>query len=169
MTFFEWINSNHREAMDMVRKICVDKDAQDDLFQCVVEQLLEKPKKINEIPDSQKMYYFIRVVRNNYNSKTSPYHKVYRKNQNHHTPLLEEITEDFADEEYKETLPDIKWVYKQLEEFDWFDRDLFVLWLEMGTLTSVSKQTQIPLNSVGRYINKTKQKLKELWQRELGD
>ena len=112
------------------------------------------------------MYYFIRVVKNNYNSTTSPYHKEYRKNQNLHTPLLEEITEDFADEEYVETIPDMKWVYKQLETFDWFDRDLFVLWLEMGTLTSVSKQTLIPLNSVGRYINKTKQKLQELWKTE---
>jgi len=169
MTFFDWINKNHKEAMDMVKKICVDKDQQYDLFQSVVEQLLLKPKKVNEIPDSQKMYYFIRVVRNNYNSKTSPYHKEYRKNQNFHTPLIDDITEGFIDEEYTETLPDIKWVHKQLETFDWFDRDLFLLWLEMGTLTSVSKQTHIPLNSVGRYINKIKKKLQELWQRELGN
>lgn len=169
MTFFDWINTHNKEAMEKVRNICKDPDQQDDLYQSVVEQLLSKPKKINEIPDSQKMYYFIRVVKNNFNSNTSYYHKVYRKNQNFHTPLLEDITEGFIDEEYTETIPDMKWVHRQLETFDWFDRDLFLLWLEMGTLTNVSKQTQIPLNSVGRYINKTKKKLQELWQRELGN
>jgi len=167
MTFFDWINQNHNQAMEKVKKICLNTDEQYDLFQSVVEQLLQKPKKINDIPDNQKMYFFIRAVKNNYNSKTSPYHKVYRKNQHHHIPLLEDITEDFVDEEYKETTPDMKWVYNQLDTFDWFERDLFLLWIEMGTLTSVSKQTLIPLNSVGRYINKTKNKLQELWKLEI--
>lgn len=169
MTFSAWINTHYTDAMDRVKKICPNKDEQDDLFQSVVEQLLSKPDKINETPDSQKMYYFIRVVKNNYNSKTSYYHKVYRKNQHYNTPLLEDITEDFVDEPYKETTPDMKWVHKELETLDWFERDLFLLWIEMGTLTNVSKQTLIPINSVGRYINKTKNKLQELWQRELGN
>jgi hypothetical protein len=35
----------------------------------------------------------------------------------------------------------------------------------MGSLTAVSKQTTIPLNSVGRYIKDIKIILKERWQK----
>jgi hypothetical protein len=55
------------------------------------------------------------------------------------------------------------WVHKQLEDLDWFSRDLFLMWLELGTITAVSKQTTIPLNSVGRYIKNIKIELKQKW------
>jgi hypothetical protein len=37
------------------------------------------------------------------------------------------------------------------------------MWLELGTITAVSKQTTIPLNSVGRYIKNIKIELKQKW------
>ena len=166
MTFFEWINKNHNKVMDKVKLICPDENEQYDLFQSVVLQLLEKPNKINDIPDKEKMYFFIRVIKNNYNSTTSIYYKEYKKHQNLHTPLLDEITESLMDEGYEDTIPEIEWVNHQLKSFDWFDRDLFLMWIELKTITNVSKTTQIPLNSVGRYINKTKYRLQELWKQE---
>ena len=167
MTFKKWIEINHNDMLELTRTITKTHDEAVDLYACVVEQLLNKSNKIDETPDQQKKYYFIRVVKTNYFSKTSPYHYQYRKHNHHHTPLLEGITEDLKDEEYKETIPDMIWVEKTLnEEFGWYERDLFKLWLEMGTLTNVSKKTQIPLNSVGRHIKQIKNKLKELWRLE---
>lgn len=170
MAFFDWLGNNHEILWGITLNITKDKDTCGDLYSCVVEQLLKKQHKLNELTDQEKKYYFIKVLKTNYYSKTSPYHYEYRKHQHNHIPLLEEITEDFSDEEYEETIPDIEWVEKRLEEdFDWYSRDLFMLWIELGTLTNVSHQTRIPLNSVGRHINKTKKKLRELWQQELGN
>ena len=166
MTFYRWLQINHNDLLTISGTIVDDPDEAGDLYSCVVEQLLNKPKKIDAIPDQQKKYYFIKVLKTNYYSKTSPYHYQYRKHKHHHTPLIDDITEGFADEEYTETLPDMMWVEKTLnEEFDWYERDLFFLWVELGSLTNVSKQTKIPLNSVGRHINKIKIKLKEKWEK----
>jgi hypothetical protein len=165
MTFRVWINGNYDMLMDKVRLISSEQDA-DDLFMCVVEQLLKNEHKIDEIEDNQKLYYFIRVIKNNYNSKTSPYHYQYRKNQHYHQTLYEDITDTIADEPYKETIPDMIWVENKLNELEWWERDIFLLWVELGTLTKVSEQTKIPINSVGRYINKIKIKLRKLWLEE---
>ena len=167
MTFNLWLKNNHNDLLQTTGTIVGDPELVDDLYACVVEQLLRKPKKIDETPDSQKKYYFIKVLKNNYFSKTSPYHYQYRKPTDNHIPLLETITKSLTDEVYEDTLPDMKWVEKTLnKEFDWYSRDLFCLWIEMGTLTNVSKKTQIPLNSVGRHIKQIKNKLKELWETE---
>lgn len=162
MTFRAWLNDNYDMLMDRVRTISNDADA-DDLFMCVVEQLLNKSQQIDEIDDKQKLYYFIRVIKNNYNSKTSRYHYEMRKNNHHHTTLLEDITEHFVDDPYTETIPDMIWVENQLNRLEWWEKDIFLLWVELGTLTKVSQQTSIPINSVGRYINKIKLKLRKLW------
>ena len=170
MTFFRWLEIHHNDLLETTGTICKSPDDTGDLYSCVVEQLLKKPKKIDEIPDSQKKYYFIKVVKQNWHSKTSPYHYQYRKPTQHHRPIIDNLTEQIEDEEYEETIPTMEWVEKTLnEEFDWYERDLFKLWVEMGTLTNVSKKTQIPLNSVGRHIKQIKIKLKELWQLEHGN
>lgn len=167
MAFFDWLGKNHETLWEITLNITKNKETCGDLYSSVVEQLLNKSHKLDKLSDQEKKYYFIKVLKINYNSKTSPYHYQYRKNNNQHIPLLEEITEDISDEEYIETIPDIEWVEKRLEEdFDWYSRDLFMLWIELGTLTNVSNQTKIPLNSVGRHINKTKKKLRELWLSE---
>lgn len=166
MTFYKWIEINHNDMLGVARTITNNHDDAGDLYSCVVEQLLNKPDKIDETPDNQKKYYFIRVLKTNWFSKTSPYHYQYRKPLQHHRPIIDNITEGLIHEEYVETIPDMIWVEKTLnEEFDWYERDLFFLYTELGTLTNVSKKTQIPLNSVGRHIKQIKSKLKEKWEK----
>lgn len=166
MTFSSWLNYNDRKLRDRVRELVNNKSEADELYHFVILQLLEKPQKIDQVPDEQKEYFFIRTLKNNYYSKTSPYFYQYKHKKHNHLRLIENVTDNIKEEEYKETDPTMEWVHKTLNDFDWFERDLFRLWIELGTITNVSKQTLIPLNSVGRYINKTKKKLKELWQLE---
>lgn len=164
MDFSRWLNNNDDKLRKKVRELVKNIDEADELYHFVVLQLLEKSKKIDQVPDNQKEYFFIRTIKNNYYSKTSPYYYLYKHKKHNHQTLNNEITEDFTDEEYKETIPDIEWVRTHLNDFNWFDKDLFLLWLELGTITNVAKQTKIPLNSVGRYINKTKNELRNLWK-----
>lgn len=161
----QWLTKNYTELLNITKKVVKNESEVDDVFQCVVEQVLLKDKKLDNIDDKQKLYYFIRVVKNNYYSKTSSYYYQYKKSSTHNLQFDETIYENIPVEPYNETLPTMEWVNGQLKELDWFSRDLFLLWLEMGSLTAVSKQTTIPLNSVGRYIKDIKTILKERWQK----
>ncbi len=160
----QWLTKNYTQLFDITKKVVKNEQEVDDVFQCVVEQVLNKDKKLDGIDDKQKLFYFIRVVKNNYFSKTSSYYYQYKKNINNTLQFDEGLYENIPNEPYKEHLPTMEWVHEQLKELDWFSRDLFLLWIEVGSLTAVSKQTTIPLNSVGRYIKEIKMILKKRWQ-----
>jgi DNA-directed RNA polymerase specialized sigma24 family protein len=130
----------------------------DDLFQLCVEELL-KNKKIDSIPNEQKLYFFTRIVKNNYNSTKSKYHYQYRKF------MWEDVDNvELVEEEYEETEFNMEWVRKQLEQIkldEWYYGRLFELYLEEGaSLTNLSKRTTIPINSVSRDINRVRTILK---------
>ena len=79
-------------------------------------------------------------------------------------PLQDDIYNVKEDE--PEQYPTVEWVHKRLEFMNWFDRDIFLLWMELGSLKAVSKKTKIPHNSVGRYIKKVKIKLNKDWKNQ---
>jgi len=163
MDLHKWISLNNDELMDIALKVCKNQDDYMDLYQCVMEQMLNKNTKFNEMKDKEKTYFFISMLKRNYFSKTSPYYYQFKKGA-----IMDDITDDLLegviDVEYTESIPDMEWVKLQLLELDWFDRDLFNLWVELGSLSNVSKKTNIPVNSVGKYIKEIKQELKIRWQ-----
>lgn len=159
----KWLSMNNKELIDISLKICKNTDDYMDLYQCVIEQVLKKRDKLNALPDQQKKYFIISMLKTNYYSKTSPYFYQFKKG-NVMLDITDDLLEGVIDIDYEETLPDMDWVIEQLNELDWFDRDLFKLWLELGTLSNVSKRTKIPVNSVGKYIKEIKQELKIRWQ-----
>lgn len=134
-----------------------------DLLHCVIEQMMKK-NSLDPMLERERVFYFIRVLKNNYFSKTSPYYYQYKKKSSMETQFDTDYYENLPDEQYEENTPTLEWVYKELEDLNWFDRDLFLLWMELGTLTAVSKKTTIPLNSVGRYINEIKLQLLQKWE-----
>lgn len=156
----EFITKNYEDLYNTTRNIVKNQKCADDLFQSVMEQILTS-KNISDIPDDRKKYFIIRIIKNNYYSKTSKYYYENKKHENKETEYTPDMNE--ADNEPYTEPPEIGWVHDQLADLTWFERDLFLLWMELGTLTEVSKTTTIPLNSVGRYINDTKQKLIKKW------
>ena len=73
-----------------------------------------------------------------------------------------EISENFdiVDEEYQEQ--DIQPIYDSLNTFDWYDRDLFMLYSNSGmSIRKLSRETKIGFMSIYNTIRKCKQKLKE--------
>jgi DNA-directed RNA polymerase specialized sigma24 family protein len=160
----KWIEKQYTLLLQTTKNIVKNPNEVDDILHCVLEQILKKKDVLDGMADKNKLYYFIRVLKNNYFSNTSRYHYQFKKpNEKMVYEITEQLTE-IPDETPNDELPDMKWVMKELENLSWFDRDLFLLWMELGSLTSISKQTKIPLNSVGRYINETKQKLKKRWE-----
>jgi hypothetical protein len=163
MEIDKWIELNHQMLLGVVRNI-TKRYENDDLFQSVVEQLLKQKEKLDVLPDDKKKFFFIRVTSNNFHSKTSRYHYENRKAFSMSSPLEDE-TYNLKEDEPGE-YPTIEWVHKKLDDMNWFDRDIFLLWMELGSLKAVSKKTKIPHNSVGRYIKKVKIKLNEDWKKQ---
>jgi hypothetical protein len=128
-------------------------------------KLLENPPK-KDIKDEQKKYFFIRVVKNNWYSNTSRFEYEFRRkvsdNREYKDYELSLIEEE--DEEYTEDLPDIEWVREELNKLHWYSRDLFLMWIELGSVTGISKQTTIPINTCGKHIREIKEYLRELWE-----
>lgn len=160
MDMGEWITKNYADLYNTTRNIVKHQHDVDDLFQSVIEQLLTN-KHIKTLPPERRKYFFIRVIKNNYYSTTSKYYYENKKNADRQTEFNPELYEQMDDPYFEPA--EIGWVYEQLNDLSWFERDLFLLWMELGTLTEVSRKTTIPLNSVGRYINETKQKLIQKW------
>lgn len=159
----EWIKNNFNELKLICEKVSRLDDV-DDLLQICIELFLLN-KKVPNIPDKEKLFFFARIVKNNFYSKSSPYYRIYKFDFN-------ELKEnDVIQEEYEESEITIEWVKKQLKEImktEWYFGRLFELYLEVGgSVTKLSKQTGIPINSVSRDINRTRKKLKILRENEL--
>ena len=166
MNLLEWISKNNSLLIQTTKNITKNADDTMDLYQSVIEQLLEKPEKMNSINDEQKLYYFIKVIKNNYFSKTSPYKYHLEKYNNSHIRKDDMLYFDSEDTPYTEDIPDMVWVRTELDKMGWFEADLFTLWIEMGTLIDVHRETTIPINSVGKYIKEIKKDLYQRWINE---
>ena len=161
----DWIEQNINE----LRKICNSVARQnntDDLLQLSIHQLLTN-KKIQDIPDGEKLYFFARIVRNNFNSKTSKYHKIYRK-----TNFVELGSNlDIPQEEYEEPILTIEWMLEELEllkKEDWYLATITLHFLSEGcNLTKLSKKVGIPINNLSRDIKKVKLILNKKYKEKL--
>lgn len=149
----DWIEKNYNELLKICRRITGDSNV-DDILHSSIEQLL-KNKRVPDIPDSQKLFFFVSIVKNNYNSTTSPYHRTYRKFK------FQEMTGIEIEEiPYTESEIDLDWVKGELKTFEYYYMRLFELYIEEGcSITKLSQRTTIPINSVSRDINKVRKEL----------
>jgi len=161
----DWIEENITE----LRKICnrvAKQNNTDDLLQVSIQQFLTN-RKINLIPDGEKLFFFARIVRNNFNSKTSKYHKIYRKNN--FVELGSNI--DIPQEEYTDPILTIEWVLNEIEnikQYDWYLGQITLHYFaEDCNLTRLSKKIGIPINNLSRDIKKVKLILNDKLQEKL--
>jgi DNA-directed RNA polymerase specialized sigma24 family protein len=156
-----WIENNFNELKKICDKITRGEDS-DDLLQLSVEQFL-KNRKSDDIPDNEKLFFFARIVRNNYNSNSSPYYHTYRKFK---FSDIDNIDIQYL--EYEEPIINLEWVKVQLNELEWYYKRLMELYIEEGcSISKLSRRTTIPLNSVSRDINKARKILIQKRQDEL--
>lgn len=151
-----WVENN----IEQLKKICsriTRGEPSEDLLQVSVEHFI-KNKKVPSIPDNEKLYFFTRIVQNNYNSNSSPYYHQYKKFQ---FQSLDNLEIEYI--EYEEPIITLEWIYQELDKLEWYYKRLMELYIEEGcSITKLSKRTGIPINSVSRDINKTRKILKEI-------
>jgi hypothetical protein len=160
-----WIDNNILELKKICDRVAKHNDT-DDLFQESIEQILNN-SKIRSIPDNEKFYFFAKIVRNNFNSKTSRFHKIYRKNK------FVELNFDIVEDDYDEPFLNIEWVINEVEKIkqkDWYLGQIFLLWLSKGAnLTLLSKQTGIPINNLSRDITRVKKMLHKIYNNKIAN
>jgi DNA-directed RNA polymerase specialized sigma24 family protein len=151
-----WISENYNELKNICSKFSTTEEVDDLLHLCLEEFM--KNKRVTEIPDEQKIYFFTKIVRNQYNSESSKYHYTYRKYK-----FNDMVDIDIPEVEYEEDQFNMEWVQEQLKKIDWYYARLFQLYIDEGcSVTKLSKRTTIPINSVSRDINKVRRQLKQL-------
>jgi len=147
------------------QKISKLKDV-DDLLQSCVEQFLLNPRP-NQLSDKERLYFFAKIVRNNYHSQTSPFYQEYGKYK-----FSELNQSDIKDPLYEEPEINLDWV-RNIIKFHkmgswWYYARLMELYLEEGcSITKLAKRTTIPKNSVSRDINKYRKELRRLREEHL--
>lgn len=152
----DWLSKNYNELKNICSKFSTSEEV-DDLLHLCIEQFI-KNKKVQQIPDKEKLYFFTKIVRNQYHSKSSKYHYTYRRYQ-----FNDVVESDIPDVVYEEDEFNLEWVREQLKTIDWYYGRLFELYIEEGcSVTKLSKRTTIPINSVSRDINKVRRQLKQL-------
>jgi len=167
MSYRDYIGKNYELLLQTTKNITKNHEDSDDLLSEVLIQLLTKLPKVKE---GQELYYFIKVLKLNWFSKTSRFHYNFRKklNDNHVSSnggdFVENLEDIEGDEVYDESqYPSTEWVDSEVNKLHWFSRDLWKCWIELGTLTNVSQKTTIPMNSCSRYIREIKDHLLKEW------
>ena len=159
----DWITNNIQELKKICSSITRGQDS-DDLLQLSVEQFLSN-KRVPQIPDGEKLFFFARIVKNNYNSKSSPYYHQYKKFQ---FTDIESIEIPYLP--YEESPINLEWIRQELNKLDWYYKRLMELYIEEGcSITALSKRTTIPINSVSRDINKVRKILNQERNKVLRD
>lgn len=154
----EWLQDNYSNLREITIKVCKTEDI-DEIFHFCLEQFLTN-KKVKTLKEEHRTFFFVRIVRNNYFSKSSPFYQLYKKHkfQEINNIEIEDIPYEDSDE--------LRWVYQQIEkdkmDGNWYYARLFELFIGQGcSVSKTHKKTTIPLNSVSRDINKYRRILKE--------
>lgn len=161
----KFLNDNYNKLYDIAYNITNGKD-QDDLLSFVIVELYKvDEEKINDtIKQKKLLYYIIRVMINQYHSKTSRfYYKYYKYYEYHVTGIIESISPDNSqsNKEEKELIEQrLDWIEKKLKNVFWFDAQVFRIYYREGhSLNTMAKATKINRNTLFKSINNVKKYL----------
>lgn len=163
----KWFSNNYEKLKQICRSVSKENEVDELLHFCI--DIVITNIKFNNIPeDSGKLYYFTRVVINNWKSTSSPFYTTYRKEK---PKIVDEDIELPSLDIEQEPEIDLEWVKRQIETIkrdEWYYGRLFELYIEEGcSLTKLNKRTTIPLAPLSRDINKVRQKLKDKRKKDL--
>lgn len=135
----------------------------EDLLSFVIEELYKCDQdKINEIIEKNQMtFYVVRVMLNQFHSKTSRYYYKYRKFYEYHvTGIIEAITPDMVEvniEDKKIVEERLAWIEDKLKDVYWFDAEVFRIYYREGfSLNEMQKETKINRNTLHKAISNVK-------------
>ena len=158
-----YIANNYYTIYNIALKMTKQDPLTKDLLHEVILQLYDKQViTLKNYDDNSIKYYIVAVLRINYFSKTSPFH--YRIRRERQIMSVDVATcWDLSDEQEQfETEQIYKLLEENYSELDWFKKSLLDLYLSLNrSMKAVSRKTNIPNQSISRYINEIRKIVKE--------
>ena len=147
-------------------------DYADDLEHELVIYCYDRPERVEQLHASGALtFYIVRAAINLFRGKTSPFQRKYRHNEER--AALGEVEQ--VDEKYS-TVPDHLYRKAEEEMDKWaaagkypYDKNLFLLWLELGNKKLINRNTGIPYRSICYTIDLCRQRLKLALQDDYND
>jgi|TARA_Y100000015_G_scaffold23090_1_gene22384 RNA polymerase sigma factor (sigma-70 family) len=167
----EYLDKSYQNLLDISKRITSNRhpDYEDLLHETILALYNSDQNKIKDIIKQKKLtFYIVRIMLNQYQSGTSPYHKKYRKQYNEKqlkefyiytkAPLTKEKIKQLEEQEDR-----LQWIEEKLKHLSWFDVEVFkIYYKENYSLNTMSKATKINRSTLGKSIRYIKNYLKSL-------
>ena len=158
----EYLIKNYDRLKDVALNIAGIKEYEE-LLHFVIEELYKCDQiRLKEIIEKKQMtFYAVRVMMNQYHSKTSRYYYKYKKYYEYHaTQTIESISADKSKSNKKkkeEIEVKLDWIEEKLKDLYWFDAEVFKLYYrENFSLSEMAKATKINKNTLYKAIKNVK-------------
>ena len=158
----EYLIKNYDRLKDVALNIAGIKEYEE-LLHFVIEELYKCDQiRLREIIEKKQMtFYAVRVMMNQYHSKTSRYYYKYKKYYEYHsTQTIECISADKSKSTKKkkeEIEVKLDWIEEKLKDLYWFDAEVFKLYYrENFSLSEMAKATKINKNTLYKAIRNVK-------------
>jgi DNA-directed RNA polymerase specialized sigma24 family protein len=158
----EYLIKNYDRLKDVALNIAGIKEYEE-LLHFVIEELYKCDQiRLREIIEKNQMtFYAVRVMMNQYHSKTSRYYYKYKKYYEYHTTQTIECISADKSKSTKKKKEEIEvkldWIEEKLKDLYWFDAEVFKLYYrENFSLSEMAKATKINKNTLYKAIRNVK-------------
>lgn len=161
MTLDRYLSRHYADLLQAAHRIA-GRDGHDLLHEVILQLYQTKPETIEGLLDRGQMkYWVLRVMVNNYNSKTSRYHYKWRKDIERRRKFAKHI-EGWWDGDgvaaHRDQL--LNHIEERLAELPWFDAEIFAIYFEEGhTLDSFSEATGISRHTLYTTIRRVRKEI----------
>ncbi len=155
----EWADSEYNRLLRAANVITRNNEiTAQELLHYSLLIFLEK-SNIKDILDSGgATFYCIRIMLNSYNSKSSPFARLYLSK---FEPLYDINYESYSEPIEDDSVTLSAQIEAELSSLYWYDRELFKLLVEEDhTISSLSRVTGIPRRSISSVINRVRKHIK---------
>ena len=157
----QYLINNYDKLKDISYNITNGKG--EDLLSFVIEEIYKCDQiRLKEIIEKDQMtFYIVRIMLNQYHSKTSRYYYKYDKYYEYHTTTtIESITADNTEyniKDKKEVEKKLEWIEEKLKDIYWFDAEVFrIYYYKEFSLNQMAKETKISRATLYKSITNVK-------------
>lgn len=157
-----YITKNYYQLLTISNNLTKKDELSQDLLHEVILQLYDKDDIIlKSYDDNSIKYYITAILRINFYSKTSPFFYRIKRER-----IIMNVDIDTCwDMSYEQEEFETEELYQLLEEnyadLDWFKKSLLDMYLTLNSsMKAVSRKTNIPIQSISRYIKGIRKEVK---------
>jgi DNA-directed RNA polymerase specialized sigma24 family protein len=156
----QYITKNYYELLKIAKKYTKNDDWASELLHEVILQMYNQKEFNCKTDDNSIKYYIIRIIMVNWCYPSSPFYRKY-KNYNLNAVDLKGFEMQAEEMEAFESEEIYKLLEENYSELDWFRKSLFDMYLSLNkSMIAVSRKTNIPFQSISRYIKSARQEVK---------